>query len=64
MNKCIEVYALVEGPTEQLFVREILAPYLAEKNVFMTPMIISKPGQKGGDVRFCRAQNDIEILLL
>ena len=36
-----------------------LAPYLGAKNVFMTPIILSRPGQKGGDVRFMRAREDI-----
>jgi len=60
MNKFAEVVAIVEGPTEQIFMREVLAPYLATKNIFITPIIITKPGQKGGDVKFSRAKNDIE----
>lgn len=60
MNKYIEVVAIVEGPTEQIFIREILSPYLAENNIIITPIIITKPGQKGGDVKFSRAKNDIE----
>lgn len=63
MNDYTEVVALVEGPTEKIFISDILSPYLAEKNVFMTPIIISKPGQKGGDVRFDRVKNDIELHL-
>jgi len=56
MNKFAEVVAIVEGPTEQIFMREVLAPYLATKNIFITPIIITKPGQKGGDVKFSRAK--------
>jgi hypothetical protein len=63
MNKIAEVVALVEGPTEQAFIRDIIAPHLAASNVFMTPIILSKPGEKGGDVRFARAQNDIGLHL-
>lgn len=59
MSKTITVTVIVEGATEQNFVKDILAPYLGAKNVFMTPIILSKPGQKGGDVRFVRAKNDI-----
>ncbi|MCZ0943584.1 MAG: DUF4276 family protein [Gammaproteobacteria bacterium] len=59
MSKGVAVTVIVEGDTEQIFVREILAPYLGAKGVFMTPIILSKPGQKGGDVRFARAKNDI-----
>ena len=60
MNDYAEVVALVEGRTEKIFIAEILAPYLATKGVFITPIVISKPGQKGGDVRFSRVKNDIE----
>ncbi len=59
MSKPIAVTVIVEGPTEHIFVKDILAPYLSAKNVFMSPIILSKPGQKGGDVRFVRAKNDI-----
>lgn len=63
MNSYAEVVTLVEGRTEKIFIAEILAPYLAGKGVFMTPIVISKSGQKGGDVRFSRVQNDIELHL-
>ena len=28
----------VEGQTEEIFVKKVLAPYLAQKNLFMTPI--------------------------
>lgn len=59
MSSSAAVTVIVEGPTEQRFIKDILAPYLGAKNVFMTPIILSKSGQKGGDVRFVRARNDI-----
>jgi hypothetical protein len=59
MNEYAEVIVLSEGPTEQLFVKQLLAPYLAQKRVFLTPVILQKPGEKGGDVKFARASNDI-----
>ncbi|MCF7707541.1 MAG: DUF4276 family protein [Verrucomicrobia bacterium] len=59
MSKPIAVTVIVEGSTEQRFIQDVLAPYLGAKSVFMTPIILSKPGQKGGDVRFVRAKNDI-----
>jgi hypothetical protein len=59
MSEYTEVVALVEGRTEKIFIADLLAPYLAGKGVFMTPIVISKPGQKGGDVRFSRVKNDI-----
>lgn len=60
MSSYAEVVVLVEGPTEQRFIKELLAPYLSIKNVFLTPVILDKPGEKGGDVKFARASNDIE----
>jgi hypothetical protein len=63
MSDYAEIVALVEGPTEKIFISDMLVPYLAGKGVFMTPIIISKPGQKGGDVKFMRVQNDIELHL-
>ena len=60
MNDYAEVIVLAEGPTEQLFIKRLLAPYLAHQGVFLTPVILNKPGEKGGDVKFARARNDIE----
>lgn len=60
MSRPAEVVALVEGPTERIFVQDILGPYLVRTEVYITPIILTKPGQKGGDVRFSRARNDIE----
>jgi hypothetical protein len=59
MNECANVIVLSEGPTEQLFVKQLLAPYLAQKGVFLQAVVLHKPGQKGGDVKFARARNDI-----
>jgi hypothetical protein len=59
MDKYVEIFALVEGPTEKIFIQKELAPYLALKNIGMVPIIISNPGEKGGDVRFERVMRDI-----
>ena len=63
MNESAEIVALVEGKTEGIFISKLLAPHLARLNVYMTPIIISKPGEKGGDVRFGRVKNDIGLHL-
>jgi hypothetical protein len=63
MSSYVEIVALVEGKTEQIFIQSMVTPYLAAKNIFMTPIIVSKPGQKGGDVKFARVKNDIELHL-
>jgi len=59
----ITVILVVEGQSEQTFIREVLAPYLSTKNIFIQPALIGKPGHKGGNVRFDRAFDDIQRLL-
>jgi len=59
----IEVYVIVEGQTEQTFVREILAPLMSNKGIYLHPAIIGKPGHKGGNIQFERAKFDIGKLL-
>ncbi len=59
MSSSGRVMVIVEGRTEQIFIREILAPYLGAKGVFLRATVLSKSGQKGGDVRFVRARKDI-----
>lgn len=59
MSSYAEVIVLSEGPTEQLFVKQLLAPYLAQQGIYLTPVILEKPGEKGGDVQFARTRNDI-----
>ena len=59
MSDYIEVMTIVEGKTEQVFVEMVLKPYLAEKMIFIQATQASKPGQKGGDVKFSRVINDI-----
>ena len=60
MNKPAEIFVIAEGPTEQKFVKELLAPHMAGQGVYLTAIILHKPGQKGGDVKFARVRNDIE----
>jgi len=59
----IEVIAIVEGKTEQVFIDSILRPYLAGKKIYISATQVSKPGQKGGDVKFPRVQKDLETHL-
>lgn len=55
----IEIYIIVEGQTEQTFVRDVLAPQMKHKEIYLLPSLIGKPGQKGGNIRFDRAKTDI-----
>lgn len=63
MSSYMEVMAIVEGKTEEIFIDLLLRPYLADKNIFMYATQVTKPGQKGGDVRFSRVKKDLEIHL-
>ncbi|MDR1818277.1 MAG: DUF4276 family protein [Puniceicoccales bacterium] len=54
-----DISVIVEGPTEQKFIKEILAPELAPKNIFLTATTLRKPGENGGDVKFSRVKNHI-----
>jgi hypothetical protein len=55
----VEVYVVVEGRTEQTFIRDVLAPAASSQGIYLYPALIGKPGHRGGDVRFDRAKSDI-----
>lgn len=55
----IQIYIIVEGQTEQTFVRDILAPHMAHKGIYLSAALIGKPGHKGGNISFDRAKTDI-----
>lgn len=54
----VEIYIVVEGQTERTFVRDVLAPQMAHKNIYLYPALIGKPAHKGGN-RFDKAKKDI-----
>ena len=55
--------AVVEGQTEQTFVREVLAPWLGDRGVFLSSRLVGRPGHKGGVGKYVRARKDILALL-
>ncbi len=57
------VYVVVEGQTEQTFIREILSPYLSKRNIYMHAALIGTPGHKGENIRSYRARQDIRNFL-
>lgn len=59
----IDVIVVVEGQTESTFVRDILAPYMAVNDIYLSASIIGRPGHKGGAVSFKRAIADIRLFL-
>jgi hypothetical protein len=58
-----EIVVIVEGLTEKIFIKDMVTPYLAQKGIYITPIVVSKPGQKGGDIRFARVKRDLELHL-
>lgn len=57
------VYLLVEGQTEEVFVRELLQPHYARVGLYLTPIIVStSSGHKGGVVSYAKVRPQIERL--
>ncbi|PWF45416.1 DUF4276 family protein [Massilia glaciei] len=55
------VNILVEGQTEETFVRELLAPHLVALQVYLTPRIIeTSKGHKGGVVSFGKIVHQVK----
>lgn len=57
------VIALVEGLTEQTFVRDIIAPQLALQGIMLSARLVGKPGRKGGVGAYERTRRDILTIL-
>lgn len=54
------IYLLVEGQTEEAFVRELLTPHYARIGLYLTPIIVStSPGYKGGVVSYAKVKPQI-----
>jgi hypothetical protein len=53
---------LVEGQTEETFVREILVPHLAGLQVWLTPRIVeTSKGYKGGAVSYSKIVREVSL---
>lgn len=59
------IIIVVEGQTEQEFVKGCVAPHLLNTYgvVSVAARLIGKPGHKGGDVSYSRLKKDLDILL-
>ncbi len=56
-------YVLVEGQTEETFVRELLAPHYSPRGLYLTPIVAAtSPGHRGGIVRYSQVRPQIERL--
>jgi hypothetical protein len=53
----IRVHVICEGPTEETFIRDVIAPLLATQNVFITARLVStSKGYKGGALSYERVR--------
>jgi Domain of unknown function (DUF4276) len=65
----IRVYTLVEGQTEETFIKRVLGPHLQELGVYLTPVLVMtkrvKDGRKfkGGISRYAAVRKDLQRLL-
>lgn len=60
----IYIYAVVEGQTEEKFIKDILNPYLEDYGKFINPIIVkTKTGHKGGITEYKPIKKDILSLL-
>ena len=57
------VYVVVEGQTEESFIKDVLAPVLWARQVSLVPILVGSPGHKGGNTNYARVKKDIRVLL-
>ena len=57
------INVIVEGQTEESFVKNVLAPYLWPQATYITASIVGIPGHKGGNVSYARVQKDVLLHL-
>ncbi|MGH9430407.1 MAG: DUF4276 family protein [Terriglobia bacterium] len=53
------IYVVVEGPTEESFVNDVLAPELWPSGKYLIPIIVGPPGHKGGNTNYARVKKDV-----
>ena len=59
----IRVRVVVEGQTEQSFVREVLGEFLWPHQVYLQPILLGVPGHKGGRPNYARVRKDVLLHL-
>lgn len=58
------VLVVVEGPTENIVLRKLVAPHLGARGIFIHPKIIGESTGKGGSITFSRLVSDMVNLHL
>jgi hypothetical protein len=59
----MRIHVIVEGPTEESFIKNVLAPALGYRDIQVTPFVLGVPGHKGGNVNYARVKKDIILQL-
>lgn len=59
----VRVNIICEGQTEETFVQEVLYHFFVSKSIYLNPILIGKPGHKGGNFTFGRLVKDLRPLL-
>lgn len=59
----VRVNIVVEGQTEIAFVKELLAPPFSDLGIFLYPILIGKPGHKGGIRTYKHTKREIIVFL-
>ena len=57
------LYVVVEGQTEESFVKNVLAEVLWSRNVHPAPILLGAPGRKGGRTSYARVKRDVLVPL-
>lgn len=59
----IRIKLLVEGQTEETFVRDVLAPHYDRQQIFITPIVVlTSPGYKGGVTGYGKIKHQLTKL--
>jgi hypothetical protein len=53
------IFVIVEGQTEESFVKSVLAPTLRDRETYLNPILIGTPGHKGGNPKYARLKRDV-----
>lgn len=55
----VRVHVLVEGQTEETFVKDVLQAHFNQRQIYLFPRLIGKLGHRGGIGEYPRARRDI-----
>ena len=57
------IHVIVEGQSEESFIKEILAPTFWSREIYMFPILLGVPGHKGGRPNYARVKKDVILQL-